>query len=241
MIVAACYFSYLLISIALTVWVARTLHRSGRIFLVDAFHGNELLADSVNHLLVVRLLPGQRRLHCVRAEDELRDDLTASDHRGGECKDRGLCCWSWESCISSTFWSWRRCGAGRPREPSHPRRWRSAARGDHLVAVKAGKKSEETRSRILEAALTVFKERGFDKASMREIAAQAGVANGAAYYYFDSKDALVMAFYERSQGEMHPAIEAKLDRARKAWKSGCGPSSQPSLTTSLRTGSCSPR
>jgi hypothetical protein len=51
--VAACYFSYLAISIALTVWVARTLHRNGRVFLVDAFHGNEELADSVNHLLVV--------------------------------------------------------------------------------------------------------------------------------------------------------------------------------------------
>ena len=51
--VAACYFSYLAISIGLTVWVARTLHRSGRIFLVDAFHGNAELADSVNHLLVV--------------------------------------------------------------------------------------------------------------------------------------------------------------------------------------------
>ena len=51
--VAACYFSYLLISIALTVWVARTLERSGRVFLVEAFHGNTELADSVNHLLVV--------------------------------------------------------------------------------------------------------------------------------------------------------------------------------------------
>lgn len=51
--VAACYFSYLLISIALTVWVARTLERSGRVFLVDAFRGNAELADSVNHLLVV--------------------------------------------------------------------------------------------------------------------------------------------------------------------------------------------
>ncbi len=83
-----------------------------------------------------------------------------------------------------------------------------------LPEVKAGKKSEETRSRILEAALAVFKERGFEKATMREIAVQAGVATGAAYYYFDSKDALVMAFYERSQAEMHPAIEAKLDHAR---------------------------
>jgi len=45
--------AYLAVSIALTVWVARTLHRNGRVFLVDCFHGNTDLADSVNHLLVV--------------------------------------------------------------------------------------------------------------------------------------------------------------------------------------------
>ncbi len=47
------YLIYLTISIALTIWVARTLHKNGRVFLVDVFHGNEALADSVNHLLVV--------------------------------------------------------------------------------------------------------------------------------------------------------------------------------------------
>ena len=47
------YFAYLAISIALTVWVARTLFKHGRIFLVDVFAGNEAIADSVNHLLVV--------------------------------------------------------------------------------------------------------------------------------------------------------------------------------------------
>lgn len=47
------YIFYLLVSIGLTVWVARTLHANGRIFLVDAFNGREALADSVNHLLVV--------------------------------------------------------------------------------------------------------------------------------------------------------------------------------------------
>jgi hypothetical protein len=47
------YLAYLAISVALTVWVARTLHKNGRIFLVDSFLGNEKLADSVNHLLVV--------------------------------------------------------------------------------------------------------------------------------------------------------------------------------------------
>ena len=47
------YLLYLGLSITLTVWVAHTLHKNGRIFLVDVFHGNEPLADSVNHLLVV--------------------------------------------------------------------------------------------------------------------------------------------------------------------------------------------
>src|SRR5258708_39789027 len=47
------YLGYLLISICLTIWVARTLHKNGRVFLVDSFLGNEQLADSVNHLLVV--------------------------------------------------------------------------------------------------------------------------------------------------------------------------------------------
>src|ERR1051325_909040 len=47
------YLLYLFISVALTVWVAKTLHKNGRIFLVDSFLGNEGLADSVNHLLVV--------------------------------------------------------------------------------------------------------------------------------------------------------------------------------------------
>src|SRR5882757_712705 len=47
------YLVYLLISVALTVWVARTLHKRGAIFLVDAFQGNAELAASVNHLLVV--------------------------------------------------------------------------------------------------------------------------------------------------------------------------------------------
>lgn len=47
------YAVYLAISIGLTIWVARTLFKNGRVFLVDVFHGNEPLADSVNHLLVV--------------------------------------------------------------------------------------------------------------------------------------------------------------------------------------------
>ena len=47
------YLFYVAVSVVLTVWVARTLHKNGRIFLVEAFRGNEHMADSVNHLLVV--------------------------------------------------------------------------------------------------------------------------------------------------------------------------------------------
>jgi hypothetical protein len=47
------YIIYLFVSIMLTIWVAHTLHKRGRIFLIDAFRGNQAVADSVNHLLVV--------------------------------------------------------------------------------------------------------------------------------------------------------------------------------------------
>lgn len=47
------YLVYVLISAAATVWVGRSLHGNGRVFLVENFHGREQLADSVNHLLLV--------------------------------------------------------------------------------------------------------------------------------------------------------------------------------------------
>lgn len=47
------YLGYLGISIGLTAWVAHTLSRNGRVFLVDVFRGQDALADSINHLLVV--------------------------------------------------------------------------------------------------------------------------------------------------------------------------------------------
>lgn len=83
---------------------------------------------------------------------------------------------------------------------------RTPETGDRILKTTKPKKSEETRERILEAALGVFRERGFERATMREIAAAAGVALGAAYYYYESKDAIVMAFYERSQEHMRPRI-----------------------------------
>ena len=77
MIILVSYFIYLLISIALTIWVARTLHKRGAIFLVDAFHGNADLAASVNHLLVV----GFYLINIGFVSLALKSDLTIADWR----------------------------------------------------------------------------------------------------------------------------------------------------------------
>jgi hypothetical protein len=53
MVTVYAYLAYLAVSVLITIWVAATLHKNGRVFLVDAFSGNEPLADSVNKLLVV--------------------------------------------------------------------------------------------------------------------------------------------------------------------------------------------
>jgi AcrR family transcriptional regulator len=68
--------------------------------------------------------------------------------------------------------------------------------------------ARDTREKILEAALTLFRERGFTEATMREIAARAGVASGLAYYYFESKDAIVLAFYQRAKDDLPALLES---------------------------------
>lgn len=72
------------------------------------------------------------------------------------------------------------------------------------------KKSEATRARIFDTALSLFRGRGFEETTMRDIAAKAGVSLGSAYYYFESKEDLVMAFYERAMEAMAPRLEAVL-------------------------------
>lgn len=74
-------------------------------------------------------------------------------------------------------------------------------------------KAEETGLRILDSALALFRKEGFDTATMRDIAEKAGVATGAAYYYYPSKDSIVMDFYQRACSEMQPKIEAALKQA----------------------------
>ncbi|HEV8145081.1 MAG TPA: TetR family transcriptional regulator [Bryobacteraceae bacterium] len=84
------------------------------------------------------------------------------------------------------------------------------AGAEAMKAPMSTAKAEDTRKRILQAALGLFQTRGFDDTTMREIAQAAGVATGAAYYYFASKEAMVMAFYELASREMQPGIAEAL-------------------------------
>ena len=77
MYMVGCYFTYAALSLAVTIWVAHTLHKNGRVFLIDAFHGNTPMADSVNHLLVV----GFYLINIGYVSLALRSDATLSSLR----------------------------------------------------------------------------------------------------------------------------------------------------------------
>jgi len=73
-------------------------------------------------------------------------------------------------------------------------------------------RAEQTRTAIVEAAMRLFRERGYDASTMRAIASAAGVSTGNAYYYFDSKEDLIQEFYLRSHAEHAAACRDLLER-----------------------------
>ncbi len=74
--------------------------------------------------------------------------------------------------------------------------------------VTMASRGEQTRSAIIDAALGLFEEVGFEATTMRAVAQRAGVSVGNAYYYFDSKDGLIQGFYDRA-AERHLAASAE--------------------------------
>jgi AcrR family transcriptional regulator len=71
-------------------------------------------------------------------------------------------------------------------------------------------KAQLTRSHILSTALRVFRERGLEAATMRELASAAGASLGSAYYYFPSKEAIIQAYYDDVQAEHARRVTAAL-------------------------------
>jgi AcrR family transcriptional regulator len=78
----------------------------------------------------------------------------------------------------------------------------------------ARRKSKQTRASILSHAIRLFRERGFDATTMRDVADAAGLALGSAYYYFPGKEAIVQAYYEEVQSQ-HLSKVAEALGARK--------------------------
>jgi len=76
-------------------------------------------------------------------------------------------------------------------------------------------RAEDTRRRIYEAAMEMFRDKGFDATTLRDIAGRAGVALGGTYYYFSSKDAIVLAFYHEMQEGSHESIVEALAGQKK--------------------------
>ena len=76
-------------------------------------------------------------------------------------------------------------------------------------------RAEDTRRKIYEAAMEMFREKGFEETTMRDIAAKAGVALGGAYYYYSSKDAIVLAFYREMQETSTPLVGGALADKKK--------------------------
>jgi AcrR family transcriptional regulator len=76
-------------------------------------------------------------------------------------------------------------------------------------------KGEETKRRVHEAALAMFREKGFDATTMRDVAAAAGMSLGAAYHYFPSKEAIVMDYYDGVQAE-HSSLVDEAAREHRA-------------------------
>ena len=70
---------------------------------------------------------------------------------------------------------------------------------DRTDRDQAETKSARTRSVIIDAALKLFRERGYDATTMRAIATEAGVSVGNAYYYFDSKEMLIQDIQVRGK------------------------------------------
>ena len=73
-------------------------------------------------------------------------------------------------------------------------------------------RASQTRAAIIEAALRLFRETGYEATTMRAIAREAGVSTGNAYYYFGSKEELIREFYANNQAEHEAASRPILDR-----------------------------
>ena len=96
--------------------------------------------------------------------------------------------------------------------------------GESIKPVSEESKSVKTRARIMETALRLFADKGYHQTTMRDIAREAGASLGLAYRYFESKEDMVLAFYEQCTIQLEEEIASlppgkladRLERALRA-------------------------
>ena len=99
-------------------------------------------------------------------------------------------------------------------------------------AAREARRARSTRQHVLDTALALFRRQGFARTTMRDIADAAGLSLGAAYHYFPSKDALVMAYYEWMQAEHERLVDDQRGRRTLTSNRGSPHSSRPSSSCS---------
>lgn len=106
-----------------------------------------------------------------------------------------------------------------PSAPPEPRDDTAAEARDGTATARTvgGRRGEQTRALIVETALRLFREQGYEATTMRAIAREAGVSVGNAYYYFDSKEHLIQGYYDdigrQHRARARPALEGVRDLA----------------------------
>jgi AcrR family transcriptional regulator len=83
------------------------------------------------------------------------------------------------------------------------------------LKTRTTRRAEDTRRKIYDSAMELFRDKGFEETTMRDIAARAGVALGGAYYYFSSKDAIVLEFYREMQETSNLPVLGALEGKKK--------------------------
>jgi len=84
-----------------------------------------------------------------------------------------------------------------------------------IAKLRNTNRAEDTRRKIYDSALQLFRQKGFEQTTMRDVAQAAGVALGAAYYYFSSKEDIVLAFYSEMQEGSHEAVLQAMQQHKK--------------------------
>lgn len=84
-----------------------------------------------------------------------------------------------------------------------------------MNVFKTTHKGAATRQRVFDTALTLFRTKGFEATTMRDVASGAGLSLGAAYHYFDGKDAIVAAYYDDVQDQHADSVRRRLSQLPK--------------------------